>query len=834
MRLPVTRSRLPGALGEQQSLSEADVRQRREQFGDNVILEVRRRSPWERARETAADPMLWLLLGSGGVYFALGEVVEGATLLLAVLPLTGMDAFLHHRTRASTEGLEARLASRAVVLRDGREQEIPAKDIVVGDLALVRVGEIVPADGVLVSTAEGLQVEESSLTGEAYPVRKEALGLLPPGEAPLVESIHWGLAGTRALSGHGRIRVLRTGKETLYGEIVRSAALGSQGRTPLQAAIGELVAVLAAIAAVLCLVLALVRWQQGHGVVDALVSAATLAVAALPEEFPVAFTFFLGAGIYRLAQRQALVRRAVSVENIGRVTTVCSDKTGTITEGRLAITHVEPAPPRPAEDLLRVAALASREEGADPLDVAIFAEARRRGVEPRTSERVAVFPFTEERRRETAVYREGGSLFVATKGIPELVLELCGMQEPERKEWLLRIEALAHAGGKPIACASQVFAPAEWRGGEPTSGFSFAGLIVCDDPIRKGVREAVGACQGADLRTILVTGDHPATAASVARAIGLGGGTPRVVLGDELEELLAKGGQALREMDVVARASPPQKLALVRALQQIGETVAVTGDGVNDVPALQAADVGVAMGERGTRSAREVASIVLLDDNFRTIVRAIAEGRQLFDNLRACFEYLLLIHVPLVFTAAFIPLAGYPLLYLPIHIVWLELLIHPTALLAFQSAAPSDRLLPLPRVRKARFFAARDWLVIAASGALTTAALTAGYLYSVSEQGNEAHGRAMAIATLVVASAAFCSVLTRLRTFASRAVVGATLLASVSLIQIPALARLLHVEPLHPQDWGLAVLGSVIACVPLIVSRMLPPVATVRLREARR
>jgi Ca2+-transporting ATPase len=326
----------------------------------------------------------------------------------------------------------------------------------------------------------------------------------------------------------------------------------------------------------------------------------------------------------------------------------------------------------------------------------------------------------------------------------------------------------------------------------------------------------VTRCHEGAIHTIMVTGDHPLTARAVAREIGLGGAEPRVVTGDEVEARVARGeGASLRGVDVIARAAPAQKLALVRALQASGEVVAVTGDGVNDVPALQAADVGVAMGERGTRSAREVASIVLLDDNFRTIVRAIAEGRQLFRNLQLSFFYLLVIHIPLVVTAAFVPLAGFPLLYLPVHIVWLEMIIHPTALLVFQELPATERLAPRTGGGPARFFARRDWLVIAVAGALVTASVIAGYLASLGDGASVEHGRAMALAVLTLSSAALTGVLSRLRTWTARAVTAATPALSLVLLQTPALARLLHVTPLHLEDWALAITAAGLACLPV-------------------
>jgi Ca2+-transporting ATPase len=611
------------------------------------------------------------------------------------------------------------------------------------------------------------------------------------------------------LTGEGRMRVVYTGGETLYGEIVRSATRGASGRTPLQAAVASLVATLVVAAGLVCLALAWIRFQQGHGVLDALLSAVTLALAALPEEFPVVLTFFLGVGVYRLAKRQALVRRAAVVEGIGRVSCICTDKTGTITEGRLQLTHRCPVDSVSEERLLQLAGVAARRETGDPLDAAILDNAP--GGPP--WERVASFPFTEDRKRETGIVRENGGLIAAVKGAPEVVLARSALGPAERASWLARIEEFAGSGHKVIACAWRPLEGASWPGGEPDRDFRFAGLLCFEDPIRAGAIEALRACRSAHIRVIMVTGDHPATARAVARELGLGAGEPRVAEGDRLEAQLAAGDVAvLREVDVIARAIPAQKLGLVRALQSSGEIVAVTGDGVNDVPALQAADVGIAMGERGTRSAREVAAIVLLDDNFRSIVRAIAEGRQLFTNLQLSFEYLLMIHLPLVATAALIPLAGYPLLYLPVHVVLLELVIHPTALLVFQEMPGDHALLPLRRsARHVRFFDRRQWLAIAAVGLVVTLVVTATYIRSLGAGYDVDHARAMALVALMTASAGITACLTRLRGPAARVVVAGTMALSLVLVQTPALARLMHLTPLHADDWGLAIGGGLLA-----------------------
>ncbi|HXK23501.1 MAG TPA: HAD-IC family P-type ATPase, partial [Myxococcota bacterium] len=628
-----------------------------------------------------------------------------------------------------------------------------------------------------------------------------------------------GLAGTRLLTGEARLRVVHTGRETLYGEIVRSA-IGGGGRTPLQQALARLVSVLVGVALLFCVGLALVRLHQGYGAVDALVSAATLAVAALPEEFPLVFGFFLGVGVYRLAKRQALVRRAVSVENVGRVSCICSDKTGTVTEGRLRLAHLEPAGGASEGHLLALAALASRAESGDPLDAAILAECEARGVDVRArgEERLATFPFSEDRRCETAIVRDAqGRRVAVVKGSPETLWLRCAQGELELTAWRERVDAFAAGAHKVVACASRVLAEGDAPRVEPLAGYRFEGLLAFEDRVREGVREAVGACARAGIRTILVTGDHPRTARAVAVEIGLGGGDPRIVSGDEVAGLAAERGDGLSRIDVVSRALPSQKLALVRALRERGEVVAVTGDGVNDVPALQAADVGIAMGERATRSAREVASIVLLDDNFRTLVGAIAEGRQLFQNLRLAFQYLILLHVPLVTTAALIPLAGFPLLYLPIHVVWLELILHPTALLAFQDLPASLRLARHRAAARARFFAASEWLFLLAVGAALSALVAGAWLHSLgTDRSRVEHARALALATLVLASGAITIVSSCLRSGAARTIPVLGTLFSVALLQAPALARRVHVEPLHAGDWGLCLLGvALVVALPL-------------------
>ena len=788
-------------------LDSARVQLRQQQYGRNLIIETPAPGWWNIIRDTSKDPMLWFLLGTSALFLVVGELTEAIILLIALIPFLGMDAYLHRRTQASMAGLSSCLTAQTTVMRDGQQLRIPTEELVPGDLVFLGTGESCPADG-LVEYSEDVLCDESLLTGEAYPVHKHAVAALPQSElAARIARDSWLFAGTRLLKGTARLRIIFTGTETLYGEIVHSAMLGAHARTPLQSAVGNLVAILLGVAAVICFGLAWVRWEQGHGLLDALLSAVTLAVAALPEEFPVVLTFFLGVGVYRLAKRQALVRRAVVVENIGRVSCICSDKTGTLTEGQLLLTHRYPAKGISEDRLLEIAATASRYETGDPMDLAILGAL----TTALHATPVEIFPFTEDRKCETAITRLNNTLLAALKGAPETVLARCQMDSAVLAEWQMRIDALANGGHKVIACAWQTLDAANWHGGEPDRDFIFAGVLAFEDPVREGVQEAVSQCRNARIRVIMVTGDHPATALAVAREIGLGGTTPHVIKADDLQTQLDRGEvDALRDVDVIARAIPAQKLLLVQTLQSSGEIVAVTGDGVNDVPALQAADIGIAMGQRGTRSAREVAAIVLLDDNFQSIVRAIAEGRQLFINLQLSFQYLLMIHLPLVLTAAIIPLAGYPMLYMPVHVVWLELIIHPTALLVFQAITVNGQLTYQPRSKQLRFFTNWQWFVITLVGLTVTLIVTLAYVRSLGAGYDVDHARAMALVSLTAASAGITAALSRMQSRTAWYIVAITIGLSLVLVQTPALAGFLHLAPLHIDDWLLAIAGGML------------------------
>lgn len=746
--------------------------------------------------------MIWFLVGIGTIFLITGEIGDAITLFVAILPLLLMDAVLHWRTQASTASLKGQLSSAVKVIRNSKEIEIDSREIVPGDVVVLKSGLLLPADGVF-EAAKDIQVDESVLTGESLPIAKKALSAHPltfVSEQELKIPPHTlGYAGTRVLTGEGFLRVLFTGSRTSYGEIVQSVSRMPHERTPLQKSISRLVQFLIFVAVGFCLLLAGIRVYQGHGWLDALLSAATLAVAAIPEEFPVVFTFFLGVGIFRLAKKRALVRKAVSVENIGRVTQICTDKTGTITVGSLKLTHIDVYEGITEEMLLRSALVASSAD-ADPVDIAIHEVADQRNLG--NPVRLHTMPFTEDRKRETGVTPVSNERsLVCVKGAPELILTLSQLSSDERTAWRTRVSSWAKEGHKVIGCAQvEVSSAPSYQ--EPESGLKFLGLLAFEDPARPEVAEAMFYCHENGIRVLMITGDHLETAAAIAKDAGLAE-SPQVVSAEENpekfeEDWLTINPDFLKNINVVARCTPLQKLRIVTALKRAGELVAVTGDGVNDVPALKAADIGIAMGERGTRSAKEVSSIILGDDNFRTIVNAIREGRQLFKNLQMSFEYLLLIHIPLVLAAAVIPLADYPLVFLPVHIVWLELIIHPTALLSFQSPAKSDQMYP---GNKKTFFSKVEIALISILGLSLAIGLGWSFLSGIGEGADPNHARAKAMALLTLWSAGVGVYLTRFRSSIANLLAVVTALSSILFIQMSPSLLFLKLSPLHLSDW---------------------------------
>lgn len=780
-------------------LSSAEVSKRIQVYGKNEILGVHDNRWLSMLKETIRDPMIWFLFFIGTVYFFLQQYREAITLVVAILPLVLMDAFLHWRTQSSTAVLKSQLNKKVEVIRDSQAQLIDTREIVPGDLVYLRMGDYLPADGYWEKT-KSLQVDESILTGEAFPLQKNNL---PVEELVVNENLellapetNLAFAGTRVLTGEGQVRVLLTGLKTCYGDIVHSITKAPHEQTPLQQSISSLVKVLIYVALIFCICLAVIRRIQGDSWLEALMSALTLAVAAIPEEFPVVYSFFLGVGVYRMAKRGALVRRAVAVENIGRVSQICSDKTGTLTLGQLQLTHFDCQKMVSEKALLEVGLGASQKNSFDPLDQALHFEAKKKNIIQ--VESIQRFPFTEDRKKETAILEIDGEFRAYCKGAPETVFFLCSLTKDEIAEWQQKVSVWAKSGHKVIAFAQKkLTAFSQSEVSEPNSGFELSGLMAFEDPPRPEAKGAINYCLEHNIKVMMLTGDHPETAQAIALEIGLASKenlnviSAETVFADFQEKDYFERIDLLRSVHVVARCTPQQKLQIVKALKKAGELVAVTGDGVNDAPALKSADIGIAMGQRGSQSAKEVSAIILSDDNFRTIVEAIKEGKQLFFNLKQSFFYLLLFHIPFVLTASFLPLFGYPIVYLPVHIVFLELIIHPSAILSFQSLTFTKNNQYL---KSGQFFSFQQTLTVLITGILVTILMSYIYISELNSSGDIVAARTKIIFSLLLWSSLLIAGLSRLKTLSARVIIVMTLLIFLLVNQLKVIAIVLDLK----------------------------------------
>ncbi len=786
-------------------LSEDDINLQLKKFGPNAIVDKKKHPIFEVLFDTFKDPMIWILILIGFIFYFLGEYNESLSLFVAIIPLIFMDAYLHKRTQVSIESLKGQLSTHAKVFRHNEFIKINTFDIVPGDLVMIESGSYLPADGFF-EEAESLQMDESTLTGESLPVQKkkfnESINDLINSEPLMVSTEYLGFAGTRSLRGSGKLRVLETGVRTVYGEILQSVNSVKHEKTSLQNEVTKIVKLLSIGSAILCILLAFVRILQGKGILDAFLSAATLAVAAIPEEFPIVLTFYLGVGVYRLAKKKALVRRAVSVENIGRVSCICSDKTGTITLGQLKLKKIISEKNLSEKEVWEASFWASDPSGSDPMDQAIAEYGEYK--ELSTGKRELIFPFEEKRKRESSFVRIESGFVCFTKGSPETILDISNVTDIEKNHWLEQISEIASQGHKIIACArkniSQNFLDNK---NEPYEGFQFLGILIFEDPPRPEVKDAISYCKENLIKVMMITGDHLETSKFIAKAVGIGNLDPKVMSAEKNpeyfeEDWLIQHPHFLKNLDVISRCTPMQKFNIVKSLKRDFEVVAVTGDGVNDVPALKVASVGISMGMRGTQSAKEASSIILADDNFSTIVHAIKEGRQLFYNLANSFEYLFLIHIPFVLTAALIPLIGGPLLYLPIHVIWFELIIHPTALFSFQQEISSKINY---KMGKRIFLSKKEFLTTISVGIFVALCMLLSYESIIIHLDSVKHARSMIIAITTFWNIGIVFALTGFQSWSSRFISFMTLVSTVLFIQVDMFSSYFQMLKLGLNDW---------------------------------
>jgi P-type Ca2+ transporter type 2C len=735
-------SEVCGALGVDAGtgLTEAEAARRLAADGPNRLRRERRPSRGALLARQFVNSMVLLLAGAAAISLAIGELLDAAVILAIVIANAVFGAVQEGRADRAAAAVRALLAPTAHVLREGRVAERPAEEVVAGDVVALHTGDRVPADGRLVESAL-LQIDESALTGESLPAGKAADPPDPNG-APLAERRTTVLAGTTVTRGSGRFVVTATAAQTEMGRIAGAAAR-RRGRTPLQLRLDRLARLLIPIAAGICGTLALLAWLQGDTLAHSVLVGVSLAVAALPEGLPAVVTITLALSMRRMAEHGAIVRRLAAVETLGSTTVICSDKTGTLTENRLTAQRLWAAPGATDAELLATAALASNpRDEADPLEAAILAAAGERGVAADRAAVVETRPFDSGRKRMSVVVAgPDGVRSSAVKGAPEVLLPRLVAGTDGLGEL---VAAWADDGLRVLLVARRAVLPA---GGDPEAELEPVGLIGLADTPRATARASVAEARAAGVRTIMITGDHPRTAASVAAAAAID--AREALTGPELDAL--GDGElraAVRRVSVFARVVPEHKVRIVEALQRDGEIAAMTGDGVNDVPALKAADIGVAMGRRGTDAAAQAADMVLTDDDYSTIVRAIRQGRSIHENIVRFAHFLFAGNAGevLAFALAVVLGLGAPLTVLQILLVNLLLDGLPAAALGVDPPERSVMRRPPREPSEGLLDRVRARLVV--GGAAIGVAIFASFL--IGDQTSHVAGQTMAFATLVL------------------------------------------------------------------------------------
>jgi Ca2+-transporting ATPase len=727
-------------------LSQAEAQRCLVDLGPNRLDEEEKEPIWEVFLEEIREPMMLLLLVTGLLYAIWGELIDTLTIFFVILTLIGIEVFNERRAQRAIQALREMAEPTTLVRRSGQLVEIPADDLVPGDVIMLQAGRRIPADARIVESY-GLSVDESALTGEAVPVHKDAELVLPE-ETPLAERRNLVFAGTTLVRGRGTALVVATGPQSELGRVAELAGEVESPRTPLQKAMRELSGSLVWLALGFSVVVPLLGWLLTDQPLQQLVlTGLSLAFATIPEEMPIIITMVLALGAYRLSKHHAVVKDLQAVETLGAVTVIATDKTGTLTENRMQVSRLYPE--EMAARLLHIGVLcndAAENNGAflgDPLETALLREAYARGLDVSALRQDVnlkdAYTFDNTRKMMSMLYEREGKRQVALKGAPEAVLarsthSLVGaraelLDATARREILEQAAHIASQGLHVIACAEKTMYRDGCTQAEAESELVFVGLVGFADPPRLGVQDAIVACQTAGIRPLIITGDHPLTARAIAGELGLDGDL-RMLTGPELDILSdAELRDIVDEVPIYARTTPEHKLRIVRALQERGERVAVTGDGINDAPALVGADIGVAMGERGTDVAREAGDIVLADDNFATIVRAIHEGRVLYANLQKGVRYYLACKVALVSATLLATLLRVPVPFAPIQIILMELFMDLAAAATFVAEpGEADLMRRPPRDPRARFMDRAMLIGIFASAAGLFAAVSIAYL----------------------------------------------------------------------------------------------------------
>lgn len=820
-------------------LSAADAEERLRRDGYNELPSEMHRGILPIVLDVVREPMFLLLVASGLLYFLLGDISEGLMLMSFVVLVIGITVYQEQKTERALEALRNLASPRALVIRDGVQQRIPGREVVTGDMVVLCEGDRVPADGLL-RIANNITVDESLLTGESVPVRKVA----GSGEMPAVAERPGGddqpavYSGTLVVSGQGLMQVGSTGALTEMGKIGTVLQTVERSGTRLKREIDRIVRVIALAGISLCAIIVVVYGLTRGNWIEGFLAGITLAMAILPEEFPVVLTVFLALGAWRISRKSVLTRQIPAIETLGSATVLCVDKTGTLTENRMAVAQLyshgelcdyDPANHRMLTDncheVAEYAILACKKDPFDPMEKALL---RLRDGEFGKTEHIHTdwnlvqeYPLSPGLLAMSNVWRspDGDQFIIAAKGAPEAIADLCHLDAAAMEDLDARINAMAASGLRVLGVARASFSLSGLPSSQHEFAFAFVGLVGFADPVRPQVAGAISECRAAGIRVIMITGDYPQTAQKIAGEIGLGDGAG-CITGAGLDAMDEAALQArIRSASVFARVVPEQKLRIVNALKATGDVVAMTGDGVNDAPALKSADIGIAMGGRGTDVAREASSLVLLDDNFISIVSAVRLGRRIFDNLKKAMAYVISVHVPIA-GISFIPvLFGMPLVLLPVHIVFLELIIDPACSIVFESEQEEpDVMNRPPRSRNEGLFTRRTLAISLLQGVVVLAVVLAIYAGALSRGSSEPEVRALAFTTIVVANLFLIltnrswsrTILGSLRSpnRALTVVVCLTVTCLLLVLYIPALQELFRFAPLPLADLLICIAGG--------------------------
>ena len=807
--------------------------------GHNELPTGKPRSLLAIALDVVREPMFLLLLGSGGLYLLLGDVREALFLLFFVFVVMGITLYQERKTERVLEALRDLSSPRALVIRDGKELRIPGREVVRGDVLVLAEGDRVPADARLL-WCRNLSADESLLTGESVPVRKRAVETAPPSARPGGDDLPFVYASTLIVQGKGVAVVETTGLDTEIGRIGKAVQALAEEPTPLQQETRRMVRLFATLGLGLCLIVVVAYGLLRGDWLNGLLAGLTMAMAILPEEFPVVLTVFLALGAWRIARARVLTRRMPVVETLGAATVLCVDKTGTLTQNRMSVSALaangayldvsteRATLPDNFHELVEFAILASQRDPFDPMEKALRAlgDTALAHTEHLHADWTLAreYPLSSELLALSHVWRapDREHYVIAAKGAPEAIADLCHFSPAQLKELGESIRALADRGLRVLGVARAEFRAEPLPGKQHDFDFVFLGLVGLADPIRPAVPEAVAACATAGIRVVMITGDYPGTARNIAGQIGL---APRaeIITGPELDRLSDEElRQRIRRVNLFARVVPEQKLRIVNALKANGEVVAMTGDGVNDAPALKAAHIGIAMGERGTDVAREAADLVLLDDDFSSIVAAVKLGRRVADNLRKATAYIIAVHVPIIGLSLLPVLLGWPLVLTPVHIVFLELIIDPTCSVVLEAEREEEGVMHRPpRPPGAPLFGRRLLFLGLMQGAGVLAIMLAIFGVTLYRGLGEYEARALTFTALVVANLALIftnrswsrGVVEILRTpnAALWWVVAGTVFFLALAIYLPALRDLFRFNTLHAVDIAFCLAAGVLS-----------------------